>query len=53
MHNFEYQKAFSTKSVQEELENFYKESNQPKILEIFTPSLENDKILKEYFKYIK
>lgn len=53
MHNFEYQKAFSTISVQEELENFYKESNQPKILEIFTPSLENDKILKEYFKYIK
>ena len=53
MHNFEYQKAFSTISVQEELENFYKESNQPKILEIFTPSVENDKILKEYFKYIK
>lgn len=53
MHNFEYQKAFSTISVQEELENFYKESNQPKILEIFTPSIENDKILKEYFKYIK
>jgi 2-succinyl-5-enolpyruvyl-6-hydroxy-3-cyclohexene-1-carboxylate synthase len=53
MHNFEYQKAFSTISVQEELKNFYKESNQPKILEIFTPSLENDKILKEYFKYIK
>lgn len=53
MYNFEYQKAFSTISVQEELKNFYKESNQPKILEIFTPSLENDKILKEYFKYIK
>jgi len=53
MHNFEYQKAFSTISVQEELKHFYKESNQPKILEIFTPSLENDKVLKEYFKYIK
>ena len=53
MHNFEYSKAFSTSSVQKELENFYKESNQPKILEIFTPSLENDKVLKEYFKYIK
>ncbi|WP_334057335.1 2-succinyl-5-enolpyruvyl-6-hydroxy-3-cyclohexene-1-carboxylic-acid synthase [Polaribacter sp. P097] len=53
MYNFEYSKAFSTISVQKELENFYKESNQPKILEIFTPSLENDKVLKEYFKYIK
>jgi len=53
MHNFEYSKAFSTSSVQKELKNFYKESNQPKILEIFTPSLENDKVLKEYFKYIK
>lgn len=53
MHNFEYHQAFSTASVQKELENFYEVSNQPKILEIFTPSIENDTILKEYFKYIK
>jgi 2-succinyl-5-enolpyruvyl-6-hydroxy-3-cyclohexene-1-carboxylate synthase len=53
MYGFEYQKAFSTATVEKELESFYKPSEQPKILEIFTPSEENDKVLKEYFKYIQ
>ena len=53
MYDFEYQKAYSTNTVSEALKDFYTASNQPKILEIFTPSLENDSVLKDYFKYIK
>jgi 2-succinyl-5-enolpyruvyl-6-hydroxy-3-cyclohexene-1-carboxylate synthase len=53
MHQFKYSKAFSTETVTKQLENFYKTSDKPKILEIFTPSAENDLILKEYFKHIQ
>jgi len=53
MHDFEYQKAFSTESVNEQLKGFYETSEKPKILEIFTPSEENDLILTAYFKYIE
>jgi 2-succinyl-5-enolpyruvyl-6-hydroxy-3-cyclohexene-1-carboxylate synthase len=53
MHDFEYQKAFSTESVNEHLKGFYETSEKPKILEIFTPSEENDLILTAYFKYIQ
>lgn len=53
MYGFEYLKAYSTETVEEQLIGFYDESEQPKILEIFTPSLENDSILKDYFKFIK
>jgi 2-succinyl-5-enolpyruvyl-6-hydroxy-3-cyclohexene-1-carboxylate synthase len=53
MHGFEYQIAASTESVKNELKGFYEMSEKPKILEIFTPSAENDLVLKEYFKYIK
>ena len=53
MHDFEYQKAFSTETVSEQLKGFYETSEKPKILEIFTPSEENDLILTAYFKYIQ
>ncbi|WP_288955599.1 2-succinyl-5-enolpyruvyl-6-hydroxy-3-cyclohexene-1-carboxylic-acid synthase [uncultured Polaribacter sp.] len=53
MFGFNYQKAFSSEMVQKELKEFFKESDKPKILEIFTPSEDNDQILKEYFKYIQ
>ena len=53
MHEFEYQKAFSTETVNEQLNGFYEASEKPKILEIFTPSEENDLILTAYFKYIQ
>ena len=52
MYEFDYQMATSTESVKNELKDFYKSSERPKILEIFTPSAENDIILKEYFKYL-
>jgi 2-succinyl-5-enolpyruvyl-6-hydroxy-3-cyclohexene-1-carboxylate synthase len=53
MYGFEYQKSFSTRTTKEQLADFYKVSEKPKILEIFTPSLENDLVLKTYFKYIQ
>lgn len=53
MHGFEYLQASTTKSVIEKLKGFYEISGKPKILEVFTPSSDNDKILKDYFKYIK
>lgn len=61
MHGFDYQKAFTTENVALELNGFFETnteinsafSKKPKILEIFTPSAENDVVLKEYFKYIK
>ena len=53
MYEFEYQQASSTATVEKELKGFFETSENPKILEIFTPSLENDTVLKDYFKYIK
>ncbi|MEE9408535.1 MAG: 2-succinyl-5-enolpyruvyl-6-hydroxy-3-cyclohexene-1-carboxylic-acid synthase [Polaribacter sp.] len=53
MYELDYLKANSTETVREQLEGFYETSEKPKILEIFTPSEENDLILKEYFKYIQ
>ncbi|WP_299668934.1 2-succinyl-5-enolpyruvyl-6-hydroxy-3-cyclohexene-1-carboxylic-acid synthase [uncultured Polaribacter sp.] len=53
MHEFEYQKAYSSETVEKELEGFFEASEKPKILEIFTPSAENDLVLKDYFKYIQ
>lgn len=52
-YEFEYQKAFATEIVERELDGFFENSEKPKILEIFTPSAENDVVLKEYFKFIK
>ncbi|WP_218599443.1 2-succinyl-5-enolpyruvyl-6-hydroxy-3-cyclohexene-1-carboxylic-acid synthase [Polaribacter sp. NJDZ03] len=53
MYNFDYLKADATITVKEQLVGFYETSEKPKILEIFTPSEENNLILKEYFKYIQ
>ena len=41
------------KELEEQFPNFYSESSQPKLLEIFTPRTLNDSILLDYFKYIK
>lgn len=50
MYGFSYQKAVDEVQLKSELETFMKVSSQPKILEVFTPMLENDKILLQYFK---
>ncbi len=53
MYDFEYSTASNLKEVHNSLSDFYKKSEKPKLLEIFTPSNENDVILKAYFKALK
>jgi len=53
MYNFEYTSASNQTSLTENLSKFYNETESPKLLEIFTPSSENDDILLNYFKSIK
>lgn len=52
MYGFEYGTANSMESLQNELVGFYGDSNAPKLLEITTPTLINDKILMDYFRFI-
>ncbi|MBU2929777.1 2-succinyl-5-enolpyruvyl-6-hydroxy-3-cyclohexene-1-carboxylic-acid synthase [Winogradskyella psychrotolerans] len=53
MYSLEYSAAKDEKQLEEQLETFYKGTKHPKLLEIFTPSRINDKILLDFFKYIK
>lgn len=50
MFGFGYQKASDESALKTELQLFMQNTGQPKILEVFTPMLENDKILLQYFK---
>lgn len=50
MFGFEYQQASDEATLKSELKTLMTSSSQPKILEVFTPMLENDKILLQYFK---
>jgi 2-succinyl-5-enolpyruvyl-6-hydroxy-3-cyclohexene-1-carboxylate synthase len=51
MYHFEYQTVSDQGSLQDVLKTFYDNSEQPKILEIFTPRTENDSVLIDYFKF--
>ena len=53
MYHFEYRTAKDEGELKEQLSDFYEESSLPKVLEIFTPRLENDNILKAYFNNLK
>lgn len=53
MFGFDYQIASNLDEVGNSLDAFYLESNNPKLLEIRTPSSENDVILKQYFESLK
>jgi len=50
---FDYTSASSIANLETKWKNFYSLSERPKIIEIFTPSTENDKILLSYFDFIK
>ena len=50
MYGFGYQTATNEEELKAELSTFMQKTGQPKILEVFTPMLENDKILLQYFK---
>lgn len=49
MYALDYFSANNEIDLLTQLKSFYKPSNKPKLLEIFTPSEKNDKILKKYF----
>lgn len=53
MYNFKYTKTENEVELQNVLEQFYKESSKPQLLEILTPRTLNDSILLDYFKFIK
>ena len=52
MYGFEYIKAKNSEQLVNGLKNFYETSGKPKILEVFTPRKENNKILLGYFDFI-
>jgi 2-succinyl-5-enolpyruvyl-6-hydroxy-3-cyclohexene-1-carboxylate synthase len=52
MYGFEYDSARHEDGLKEALVRFFKESETPQLLEVFTPSEINDKVLLEYFNYI-
>lgn len=51
MYHFEYHIATDEESLKTELQTFYNESEKPKILEVFTPRIDNDITLIDYFKF--
>ncbi|MDC8004635.1 2-succinyl-5-enolpyruvyl-6-hydroxy-3-cyclohexene-1-carboxylic-acid synthase [Aureisphaera galaxeae] len=52
MFGFNYVSASDEVSLREVLQDFYKDSDTPRILEIFTPTTLNDEVLIDYFKFI-
>lgn len=50
MYGFEYSIANDELSLSKSLKTFYAQNDKPGILEIFTPTRDNDKILLQYFK---
>lgn len=52
MFGFDYRTAKSSIELEDELKDFYKETIRPMLLEITTPTLINDKILIDYFRFI-
>ena len=53
MYQLEYSTANNVSELKEGMQNFFSESDQPKILEVFTDKEVNEKVLKEYFNFLK
>lgn len=53
MYGLEYKTVSNESDLKQSLSDFYKTSEQPRLLEIHTPSEINDTILKEYFNNLK
>jgi 2-succinyl-5-enolpyruvyl-6-hydroxy-3-cyclohexene-1-carboxylate synthase len=53
MYHFEYASVSDGTQLQTALATFYSASEQPKILEVFTDKEINEKVLKEYFNFLK
>jgi len=52
MYGFEYENVSDNASLSKALKDFYTISDKPKLLEVQTPRLMNDKILLDYFRFI-
>jgi len=50
MYRFDYVSASDESSLAKGLQHLFSNNDQPVILEVFTPTRENDKVLKQYFK---
>ena len=50
MYGLEYNIASDEASLTSKLDDLYAQNEKPSILEVFTPTLQNDKILLQYFK---
>jgi 2-succinyl-5-enolpyruvyl-6-hydroxy-3-cyclohexene-1-carboxylate synthase len=50
MYNFDYAIASDEPSLEAGIEQLYANNNKPFILEVFTPTRENDKVLLQFFK---
>ncbi|WP_295181675.1 2-succinyl-5-enolpyruvyl-6-hydroxy-3-cyclohexene-1-carboxylic-acid synthase [uncultured Christiangramia sp.] len=53
LYGFNYSKAANEQEIEHELNTFFDASEKPKLLEIFTPRKMNDKVLLEYFSFMK
>lgn len=53
MFNLGYTSAHNEEELAAQLHHFYLPSERPKVLEIFTPSEVNDKVLLEYFEFVR
>ncbi|MNR54155.1 hypothetical protein D3C85_1742950 [compost metagenome] len=53
MYQFNYLTASDTSSLETKIQELYAQDDTPAILEIFTPTAENDVVLKQYFKELK
>ncbi|MBL4642066.1 MAG: hypothetical protein JKY44_00605 [Flavobacteriaceae bacterium] len=53
MHQLTYSFASNLSELKERISDFYADSEQPKVLEVFTDKEVNEKVLKEYFNFLK
>ncbi len=53
MYGIEYVEAHNLDEVDNELPLFFERNHRPQLIEIFTPRLENDKVLLAYFEYLR
>ena len=53
MYGLKYTSVNNEEDLQNSLTSFFNKSNNPQLLEIFTPSEINDKVLLDYFRFIK
>lgn len=53
MYGLQYHTASTTETLHEALQTFFQSDQQPAILEVFTPTRQNDSILLDYFKNLQ